>query len=219
MTFSFTALPLDDFSERLRLSSGVDLSPEANAALHAHYLEMGRWNARLNLIGPGTATEIVERHYAEALRALPLLPSGPGALVDLGSGAGFPGFVLAAVRRDLLVTLAEAKERKWAFLEAAARKAELPCCCLNVRVRVPLPDRLPQRVDVVTSRALRLDSSLLAAFAERLRPGGVFVLWAAGKQLDLPPCLEIGEAIQLGGGTSRQILQLRPKSRRDATAP
>jgi 16S rRNA (guanine527-N7)-methyltransferase len=218
MAFTFPLLSFDQFCERLRRSSGVDLVPEARLGLHAHYMELGRWNARLNLIGPGTASEIVERHYAEALRALPLLPEGPGTLVDLGSGAGFPGIVLAAVRGDLRTTLVEAKERKWAFLEAAARRAELPCRCLNVRVRVPLPDGLPERIDAVTTRALRLDSTLLAAFAERLSPDGVILLWTAEKRPDLPPELLIGEAVSLGAGTSRQILQLRPKSRRDVTA-
>lgn len=217
MAFSFPPLTSAEFSTRLRRSHGSELPPGAESALHAHYLELARWNARLNLIGPGTASEIVERHYVEALRALPLLPEGAGSLVDLGSGAGFPGIVLASVRRDLELTLVEAKERKWAFLETAARKAELPCRCLNVRVRVPLPDGLPDRIDAVTSRALRLDPSLLVALAERLSPRGVIVLWTAERRPELPPELVLDEAISLGGGTSRQILQLRPTSRRDDT--
>jgi 16S rRNA (guanine527-N7)-methyltransferase len=218
MAFILPPISLAHFSERLLLASGVALPPSALEALHSHYLELSRWNARLNLVGPGTADQIVERHYAESLLALPLLPALSGCLVDLGSGAGFPGFVLAACRPDLHLTLVESRERKIAFLEAAARRAGLPCRCLNVRVRLPLPVGLPERIDSVTSRALRLDRPLLAALAARLSADGALLLWTAEKRPELPPELVVGDSVSLGGGTSMQILQLRPTNRRDPTA-
>src|SRR5262245_54139195 len=146
-----------EFSAGIAALSPEALSQSALAALHAHYEELRRWNRRTNLIGPGTAGEILERHYGESLAALPLLPPGARTGLDLGAGAGFPGLVLAAPRPDLEMTLAEARERKWAFLLAAARKASLPCRCLNVRVQIPLPAGLPESIDIITSRALRLD--------------------------------------------------------------
>jgi 16S rRNA (guanine(527)-N(7))-methyltransferase RsmG len=196
------------FAAALARLSPVPLGPEAVAALHAHYEELRRWNRRLNLIGSGTAGEILERHYGESLAALPLLPPGARSVLDLGSGAGFPGLVLAAARPDLEMTLAESRERKWAFLLAAARKASLPCRCLNVRVRVPLPAGLPESIDVITSRALRLDAETWRALAERLREDGRVLLWAGEADPGLPPELAARGAVRLAGSDKRRILVL-----------
>src|SRR5947209_4043348 len=133
MPFDLPRLTPEELATALAAVSPEPLAPAVTAALHAHYLELARWNRTLSLIGPGTAGEIVERHYGESLAALPLVPE-EGELVDLGSGAGFPGLVIAAARPRLAVTLVEARERKWAFLQAAARRAALPCRCLNARV-------------------------------------------------------------------------------------
>jgi 16S rRNA (guanine527-N7)-methyltransferase len=184
--------------------------------LYAHYQELSLWNQRLSLIGPGTVNEIIDRHYGEALAALPLIPLAGHAL-DIGSGAGFPGFVLAAARPGLEMTLAEAQERKWAFLVAAARRASLPCRCLNVRVGVPLPAGLPESLDVVTARALKLDPKVLAALAERLSDGGRILLWVGEEDPDLPPELSPSRSLQLAGSRTRRILQLQrtPVDRED----
>jgi 16S rRNA (guanine(527)-N(7))-methyltransferase RsmG len=183
-------------------------------ALFTHYQELARWNRRTNLIGPGTAGEILARHFGESLAALPLLPEDARVGLDLGSGAGFPGLVLAAARLDpgrpgLEMTLAEARERKWAFLSAAARKASLPCRCLNVRVEVPLPAGLPESIDVITSRALRLDAETWGALAERLAPEGRILLWAGENNPDLPPDLVPCGGVKLAGSERRRILALR----------
>lgn len=203
---------------RLGFDAGiVRLSPEplgegALDSLYALYEELARWNQKLNLIGPGTAGEILGRHFGESLAALPLIPPEARAGLDLGSGAGFPGLVLAAARPGLGMTLVEARERKWAFLLAAARKASLPCRCLNARVQVPLPDGLPETLDVITSRALRLDPKTWGALAERLNPGGRVLLWAGGHDPDLPPELTSDGGVQLAGSERRRILALRGTS-------
>ncbi|MFL6194200.1 MAG: 16S rRNA (guanine(527)-N(7))-methyltransferase RsmG [Thermoanaerobaculia bacterium] len=208
------AFAIPDIS-RANLAAGLaPLSPEpldkrAIDALHAHYRELVLWNRRTNLIGPGTSAEILARHYGESLAALPLLPQNARAGLDLGSGAGFPGLVLAAVRPGLEMTLAEARERKWAFLASAARKAALPCRCLNVRVQVPLPPGIPERIDVITSRALRLSPETWSALAERLSGDGRVLLWAGELDPDLPPDLVACGGVPLAGSEKRRILALR----------
>src|SRR5262245_62172854 len=139
MPFSLPPLSREDFADELSRHSPGPLSGRTVDALHAHYQELSLWNRRMSLIGPGTAREIVARHYGESLAALPLLPADSRVGLDLGSGAGFPGLVLAAARPGLEVTLVEAREKKWAFLLAAIRRASLPCTALNVRVGSPLP--------------------------------------------------------------------------------
>jgi 16S rRNA (guanine527-N7)-methyltransferase len=157
-------------------------------ALWRHYQELRRWNRRTSLVGPGTAGDAWSRHYGEALAAVPLLadaPFGPAhaprrALVDLGSGAGFPGFVLAAALPELDVTLVDARERKWAFLQHAARRAQVPCRCLHLRVDLPLPEELPARIDVLTLRALKLPPEVMDQLARRMPPGAKLLSWQAG---------------------------------------
>ena len=206
---SFT---LESFGRALAGVSPESLSPETVLALHQHYQELARWNRTLSLVGPGTAAEVISRHYGEALAALPLIPSGARQAVDIGSGAGFPGIVLAAARPGLLVTLCEARERKWAFLAAATRRASLPCRCLNARVGLPLPAGLPEEIDLVTARAVRLEPEVLEALASRLTPGGRILLWVGEDVPDLPPNLLPGRELPLAGSARRRVLGLTVRS-------
>ncbi len=201
-------LTRDELARRLARASSVELSVTALDALHAHYQELRRWAPALSLIGPGAADEIVERHYAEALEGLAAIPADARTLVDVGSGAGFPGVVLAAARPDLEVTLVEPRERRWAFLLSACRRAALPCRCLNVRVGSPLPPELPERIDVVTTRALKLPTEVLEALAGRLTPGGRILIWAGEADPPLPPILELRGSRPLAGSRHRRIVEL-----------
>jgi 16S rRNA (guanine(527)-N(7))-methyltransferase RsmG len=197
------------FAEELAAVSPLPLGERAVSALYAHFVELRRWNRRLGLIGPGTAGEVMTRHYGEALAALPLIPAATRHGVDLGSGAGFPGLVLAAVRPELEMTLVEAREKKWSFLVTAARKAGLPCHCLNARVASPLPDGLPEEIGLVTVRALKLECDVLRALAGRLAPGGSILLWTGEREPDLPPELSAVDSVPLAGSTQRRLLELR----------
>jgi 16S rRNA G527 N7-methylase RsmG len=104
------------------------LSPEHFERLYAHYELMIRWNVALNLTSVRSVEEIVIRHYCESLFLGVHLPPGPCSVMDVGSGAGFPGIPLAAIRPELRVTLTESHQRKAVFLREATR--EWP----NVRV-------------------------------------------------------------------------------------
>ena len=152
---------------------------------------------------------MVERHYAESLAGLHLLDPGWRTLVDIGSGAGFPGLILALVQENLAPTLVEPRERKCAFLTAAARKAALPCKVLDGRLGEPLLDGLPETIDVVTSRALRLPPEMLAALLPRMGPVSGFLLWAGVETQRLPDGLVLESRLDLPGSESRRILKLR----------
>ena len=209
MPFALPPISRKNLAKGLAALSPEPLDSQAIAALHAHYQELSVWNRRLSLIGPGTIDEVLERHYGEALAALPLVPREARSGLDIGSGAGFPGLVLAAARTGLEMTLVEAREKKWAFLSAAARKASLPCRCLNVRVSVPLPAGIPASLDLVTARALKLDSDVLGALAERLGPDGRVLLWLGEEDPGLPATLAPGRSVKLPGSQRRRILELR----------
>jgi 16S rRNA (guanine527-N7)-methyltransferase len=197
-----------DFLNRLRAVSPAALAEEAREQLWRHYQELSRWNRTLSLIGPGTGDEVVERHYGEAMAGLELVSPRARIAVDVGSGAGFPGLVLAAARPDLEMTLVEANSRKWAFLQAACRRAALPCRCLNVRVETPLPEDLPPAMDLLTARALRLDA-IVEALDSRLRPDSRILFWAGGEErFQEPNGWRILREAALANSTHRRIVEL-----------
>lgn len=209
MSFALPPISRKNLAKGLAALSPEPLDGRAVDALHAHYQELSVWNRRLSLIGPGTLDEVLERHYGESLAALPLVPRETKMGLDIGSGAGFPGLVLAAARTGLEMTLVEAREKKWAFLSSAARKASLPCRCLNVRVEVPLPAGIPASLDLVTARALKLGSDVLGALAERLGPDGRILLWLGEEDPALPATLAPGRSVNIPGSQRRRILELR----------
>ena len=128
-------------------------------------LEMDRvlmeWSSRHNLIARSTVEERWRRHYLDSAQIAPLLPEGIRRLVDLGSGAGFPGLVLAAMleEKDVGVTLIESTGKKAAFLAAAGEAMGL--ASLKVIPARIESVRLPAPPDVVTARALARLGKLL----------------------------------------------------------
>ena len=201
----------DRFEERLRavVEGPVVAESELIQSLFAHYEELRRWNPRLSLVGPGSASEVVERHYGESLAALPLLGTKVERLVDLGSGGGFPGLPLAAAAPGSEVWLVEPRQRKWAFLRSATAAARLSCRCLNARVTASLPSSFPDRIDVVTIRALKLDAKTWAAIRERLSARGRVLCWSGS----VPPAglagWRRGRQIRLPG-RDRSIMEMLP---------
>ena len=170
----------------------------------------------MSLIGPGTVDQVVERHYAESLRALPLLDqrdgTPPSTLVDLGSGAGFPGFALAAARPGLRAVLVDSQSRKVSFLrhavgKVAARYPALSCQCLDARVGARLPAEFPRRVDLVTIRAVRLTPELWQGAAACLAPGGRLLCWRGPATVSLGPGWTEARRIRIEG-TGRAIVEI-----------
>lgn len=205
-----------EFSGELRSLTSSALTQAQLRRLYAHYEELARWIPTTSLIGPGTMAVALERHYAESLAALELIDTPPRNLVDVGSGAGFPGFVLGAMLGSTQTFLVEAKQKKWAFLMAAARHARLDLVCLHARVSDPLPRELPDEVDLLTLRALRLPTAGWRALLKRLPESGRVFLWTAARSaagadsagfeaLGLEPIRELG----IRGSKYRKIIVLK----------
>jgi 16S rRNA (guanine(527)-N(7))-methyltransferase RsmG len=139
--------------------------PADAAARLDRYLELlAAWSARVNLTGARTAAARVDLLVAPVLPAAPL--PAPGPLIDVGSGNGSPGLVLALLRPDLEVTLLEPRQKRWAFLREAARFSGRP----DVIVRRERHDAYPgPPASTVTIRGLSLPLRELTGL---LRPGG-----------------------------------------------
>src|ERR1700759_3913418 len=104
----------------------VAVSRETRDQLEALVHTLGRWQKAINLVGKATLEDIWVRHILDSAQLLPLIPKQAQTLADLGSGGGFPGLVLAALRPDLDVTMIESDVRKGAYLMEAGRKMGLP---------------------------------------------------------------------------------------------
>jgi 16S rRNA (guanine527-N7)-methyltransferase len=127
-----------------------------------------RWNRTINLVSRRDERAIWERHIADSLQLAPLLPHGVARAIDLGSGGGFPGLILAhatGVPFDLI----EADQRKAAFLREAARLLRAPVQVHAARVE----DTVIPPAPVVTARALARLPRLLDLAAPKMAVGGV----------------------------------------------
>jgi 16S rRNA (guanine527-N7)-methyltransferase len=125
------------------------VSRETLARLEAYAALLTRWSARINLVGRDTLADLWRRHILDSAQLWPLLPEPTRSLIDLGSGAGFPGLVLAIFGVPE-VELVDADSRKCAFLREAARAVEVEVTIRACRIAaVP-----PHPVDVVIARAL-----------------------------------------------------------------
>jgi 16S rRNA (guanine527-N7)-methyltransferase len=139
----------DEFATHLQ-AKGAGVSRETLARLEALADILVDWNARHNLVAKSTLPDLWRRHMWDSAQLASLIPQNARTLADLGSGAGFPGLVLAAMRPGLTVTLHESTGKKCAFLQAAAERMDLPVSIESARIE----DLAPKAYDVVTARAL-----------------------------------------------------------------
>ena len=129
---------------------------------------VAKWSARINLVSRHDLPDLWERHVQDSLALIPYIPPGTEAAIDLGSGAGFPGLVLA-IATGIPFTLIESDSRKAAFLLDAGRELQAPVKILNTRIEAAKPIPAP----LITARALAPLDKLLALAAPHLAPGGV----------------------------------------------
>ena len=162
---------------------GVEVDDALAAALGRYLDLLVLWNRRINLSSVRDPAGIVEKHFVDSLAALPHLPAAARTLVDVGSGAGFPGAVLALARPALAVTLVEPIHKKAAFLEALRRELPLP----NVTVEIGRVETSPTRADVAISRATWDLLEWLPRGARLVTPGGLVLGIKGAKTHALPP--------------------------------
>jgi 16S rRNA (guanine527-N7)-methyltransferase len=108
---------------------GVDLSPEVMTLLYVYLQELLRWTPVIDLVSQNDPELIIRKHFLDSLAISPLIPSECG-LLDLGSGAGFPGMVLAMLHPQRMVSLIEARRKRVSFLKDIARKTKLNNICV-----------------------------------------------------------------------------------------
>jgi len=145
----------------------LGVSRETRARLARFVDLLVAWNHRINLVGQAETGRLWQRHIVDSAQLAPLLPATARRLADLGSGAGFPGLVLAIIT-GLETHLVESDRRKATFLLEAARVTNAAARVHPVRAEA----LAPLMADVVTARALAPLPGLLTLAWRHLAPGG-----------------------------------------------
>ena len=201
------ALPVED--EILPAHSGPEevcrrfrMDEAACGRMRAYVEALAKWNACINLVAPATLPQAWVRHVADGLQLLPLLrEAGIRKVIDLGSGSGVPGLVMALAAPDLDVHLVESTARKCAFLRQVAQ-----ACGIDVNIHQRRIEALEPEIfgagpeTAVTARALAPLPRLLEMAAPLLAQGGTAVL-PKGRRA----ALELQEARRAGWRFESQL--------------
>jgi 16S rRNA (guanine527-N7)-methyltransferase len=154
---------------------GLALDPEAGARLTAYLALLQRWNATYNLTAVRDPAKVLTQHLADCMAVVPPLQRQIGdanaTVLDVGSGAGLPGVVLAVLCPRLAVTCVDTVGKKAAFVRQAAGDLGLPNLH-SVHARV---EQLDGRFDLITSRAFASLGDFCRLTRARLADAGVWM--------------------------------------------
>ncbi len=161
--------------------TGVDVSRETIQDLETFSTLVTKWTPKINLIAKSSADDIWDRHIIDSVQIYKYAPKQFGTWVDLGSGGGFPGIVMAVLGKAKQPTarfvLVESDQRKAAFLRTAIRELGVSAEVVAERIEAAPP----QEADVVSARALTPLSGLLPLVSRHIAANGIALLHK-GKQ-------------------------------------
>lgn len=149
-----------------------NVSRETMARLEVYHALLGKWTSKINLISKASYADAWTRHFADSAQLWALRSEAAASWMDLGSGGGFPGLVVAIIAAgeapEMKVTLVESDQRKSAFLATVARECGLATAIISERI-----EAVTAKAEVISARALAPLPDLLA-FSEKARlPGGI----------------------------------------------
>ena len=162
------------------MTAAPQISALATERLQIFVGLLAKWNAAINLVSPASLAEVWTRHVADSAQVLDVAPIRSARWLDMGSGAGFPGIVIALITADtpnpVEMTLVESDRRKAAFLSTVSRETGVPMIIQAARIEAVAP----QNADTVSARALA-PLVRLCSFAERhLAPHGAALFLKGG---------------------------------------
>lgn len=166
-----------------------------------------RWNKRIQMTATRDLDEFISRHVVDSLELAMDLPSNEARMLDVGSGGGLPGIVLAIARPDIQVTLIEPTQKKHAFLSTARRELGLS----NVQTFAIRDEELLRRddfrpYDYAVARAVWAVATWLDRGQALVRPGGQIFAMEGREESELPEgCFR--RYYELEGGRQRSIIR------------
>jgi 16S rRNA (guanine527-N7)-methyltransferase len=182
----------------------ISFTDQTLSAFRRYYTMLEERNREMNLTAITAEDEVARLHFLDCAAVLPFLPTGECHVLDIGSGAGFPGLVLKLLRPELSLTLLDSQQKRVRFLEDVCDTLGLSdVICIAVRAE-EAPDEMREQYDVVTSRAVSRLNILAELSMPFVRVGGSFLAMkaaAAAEELD-----EAGTALRLLGGSGGRLL-------------
>jgi 16S rRNA (guanine527-N7)-methyltransferase len=148
-----------------------DVSRESQARLKLYADLLKKWQVQINLVGEDTIPFLWERHIADSLQLRTYIGKGGKTVIDLGSGAGLPGLVLALAYPEYRVTLIESNGKKAAFLKEVARHSEISVQIIQERAEHVDSEPFRSADPIITSRAVAPLHRLLGLAAPFLQTG------------------------------------------------
>ncbi len=142
---------------------------------------LATWNERFNLVAASTLPDLWERHFLDSAQLLAFMPPAARTVLDMGSGAGFPGLVIAILDPERAVHLVEATGKKTAFLRHVTEELGLRNTHLHAQ---RLEDIKDLKADIITARALKPLPELLGLAQPFMRIGSIG-LFLKGQKADL----------------------------------
>lgn len=157
-------------------NSVVDVSRETQERLETYRLLLEKWTKKINLVAPDTLADSASRHFQDSAQLRKLVACQPNSWVDIGSGGGFPGLVMAILAYGegwkTEFTLIESDQRKAAFLRTVSRETGVPVDVISKRVE----NVDPRQAEVVSARALAPLPRLIPWVRRHMHPAGAAFL-------------------------------------------
>lgn len=173
------AVPLPEAFGPEDFAQIANVSRETMERLTGFVALLTDWNSKHNLVSRGSLADVWRRHIWDSAQLVALIPASTKRLIDLGSGAGFPGLILANLLPDVRVTLCEATTKKCRFLIEAAEALNVTVDIRNGRI-----EELPREAfDAVTARACAPLSELLG-YASRFQGSNTVNLFLKGQNVE-----------------------------------
>jgi len=161
-------------------AEACNVSRETLARLQTYVDLLRRWQKAINLVSRDSLNDVWRRHVWDSAQLMPHIPDSAAPVLDIGSGAGFPGLILAILGAEN-VTLVESDARKGSFLREVARQTGAPATVLTGRVEA-MADRIDPPA-VITARAVASLPLLLDTIKLYIRPNTV-CFFHKGRQAD-----------------------------------
>lgn len=155
---------------------GVTLTAEQAERCDAYAALLVEWNQKMNLTGITDPEGMLVKHFLDSFTAARFLPDGAFTLIDVGTGAGFPGVPLAILRPDCTLTLLDSLQKRLIFLDTVCTALSLPARRIHARAEEAGRDPLfREQFDVATARAVASLPLLCEYCLPFVRPGGSFI--------------------------------------------
>ncbi|NBV54557.1 MAG: 16S rRNA (guanine(527)-N(7))-methyltransferase RsmG [Proteobacteria bacterium] len=155
------------------MNSHTTPTPAQKKQLDSYIQLLRQWNTTINLVAPGTLADVEQRHIQDCAQLVPHVAHLPAQkILDVGSGGGLPGLILAILAPQHTYTLSERDQRKSAFLRTAAHQLQLT----NVTISAADVKTLTEQYDIITARAFSSLLNILQDTSPLLAPAGHYLL-------------------------------------------